>query len=37
MYKEGWKVGRDEAKAKRLLEVASARGSEKADQLLRQL
>ena len=37
MYKEGWKVVRDEAKAKRLLEVASSRGSEKAAQLLKQL
>lgn len=35
MYKEGWRVSRDTDKAKRLLRVASSRGSKNAEQLLR--
>jgi TPR repeat protein len=37
MYKEGWKVARDTEKAKRLLEVAYSKGSEKALTLLNEI
>jgi TPR repeat protein len=37
MYKEGWKVSRNEVKAKRLLELAYAKGSEKALQLINEM
>ncbi len=37
MYKEGWKVRRDNKKAVRLLEIAVAKGSDKAKQILKSL
>lgn len=35
MYKEGWKVRRDEDKAIRLLKVAASKGSQKAEQMIK--